>query len=131
MVFNRSSVDRIIHVWQGSFLAGAFLVLSVHAYYLLKGRHAEISKKAFKIALGVATIVSLAQIVSGYSSANGVAVNQPAKLAAMEGHYEASAPADLYLFGWVKDETKKVTGIKLPGVLFFLYIKILKDPLQA
>jgi cytochrome d ubiquinol oxidase subunit I len=95
MVFNPSSVDRIIHVWQGAFLAGAFLVLSVHAYYLLKGRYVEISKKAFKIALGLATIVSLTQLLSGHSSADGVAVNQPAKLAAMEGHYDKSAPADL------------------------------------
>jgi cytochrome bd-type quinol oxidase subunit 1 len=37
MVFNPSSVDRLIHTWQGAFLAGAFLVLSVHAYYLKKG----------------------------------------------------------------------------------------------
>ncbi len=54
MVFNPSSVDRLIHTWQGAFLAGAFLVLSVHAYYLKKGRFVAISKKAFPIALGVA-----------------------------------------------------------------------------
>lgn len=36
MVFNPSSADRLTHVWIGAFLAGAFLVLSVHAYYLLK-----------------------------------------------------------------------------------------------
>ncbi len=120
MVFNPSSVDRIIHVWQGAFLAGAFLVLSVHAYYLYKGRYIVISKKAFKIALSVATIISLTQLLSGHSSADGVAVNQPAKLAAMEGHYEKSAPADLYLFGWVDNETQEVSGIGLPGGLSFL-----------
>ena len=100
MVFNPSSVDRIIHVWQGAFLAGAFLVLSVHAYYLLKGKYVSLSQKAFKIALTVATIISLTQLLSGHSSADGVAKNQPAKLAAMEGHYEANAPADLYVLGW-------------------------------
>jgi cytochrome d ubiquinol oxidase subunit I len=120
MVFNPSSVDRIIHVWQGAFLAGTFLVLSVHAYYLLKGRYVEISKKAFKISLVVATVFSLTQLLSGHSSAEGVTVNQPAKLAAMEGHYEKSAPADLYLIGWVDNETQEVTGIKLPGGLSFL-----------
>jgi len=120
MVFNPSSVDRIIHVWQGAFLAGAFMILSVHAYYLLKGRYVEISKKAFKIALSVATIISLTQLVSGHSSADGVAVNQPAKLAAMEGHYESSAAADLYLFGWVDQASKTVTGIGIPGGLSFL-----------
>lgn len=120
MVFNPSSMDRIIHVWQGAFLAGAFLVLSVHAYYLLKGRHVAVSKKAFKIALGIATVVSLTQLLSGHRSADGVAAHQPAKLAAMEGHYEASGPADLYLLGWVNNETQEVSGLKLPGGLSFL-----------
>ena len=120
MVFNPSSVDRLTHVWLGAFLAGAFLVLSVHAYYLVKGRYVEISKKAFKIALAVATIFSLSQLVSGHSSAEGVAVNQPAKLAAMEGHFDESAPADMYLMGWVDKEEERVTGIKIPGGLSFL-----------
>lgn len=131
MVFNPSSVDRIIHVWQGAFLAGAFLVLSVHAYYLLKGRYVEISKKAFKIALGVATIISLTQLVSGHSSADGVAENQPAKLAAMEGHYDKSAPANLYLFGWVDNKNQDVTGIALPGGLSFLVHQDFEAPITG
>jgi cytochrome d ubiquinol oxidase subunit I len=131
MVFNPSSVDRIIHVWQGAFLAGAFLVLSVHAYYIRKGRYLEISKKAFKIALVVATIVSFSQLLSGHSSADGVAVNQPAKLAAMEGHYEKSAPADLYLFGWVDNENQKVTGLGLPGGLSFLVHQDFQAPITG
>jgi len=120
MVFNPSSVDRIIHVWQGAFLSGAFLVLSVHAYYLIKGRYVEISKKAFKISLVIDALVSFSQLVSGHSSADGVSKNQPAKLAAMEGHYEKSAPADLYLFGWVDNERQEVNGLKVPGGLSFL-----------
>jgi cytochrome d ubiquinol oxidase subunit I len=131
MVFNPSSVDRIIHVWQGAFLAGAFLVLSVHAYYIRKDRYVELSKKAFKIALVVATIVSFSQLLSGHSSADGVAVNQPAKLAAMEGHYEKSAPADLYLFGWVDNENQKVTGLGLPGGLSFLVHQDFQAPITG
>ncbi|WP_419211977.1 cytochrome ubiquinol oxidase subunit I [Maribacter sp. X9] len=131
MVFNPSSIDRIIHVWQGAFLSGAFLVLSVHAYYLFKGRYTSISKKAFKIALSVAALVSLSQLLSGHRSAEGVAENQPAKLAAMEGHYEKSAPADLYLFGWVDNENQEVTGIGLPGGLSFLVHQDFKAPITG
>lgn len=131
MVFNPSSVDRLIHTWQGAILAGAFLVLSVHAYYLRKGRYVEISKKAFKIALTVATIVSLTQLLSGHSSADGVAVNQPAKLAAMEGHFEKLAPADLYLFGTVDKENQKVTGIGIPGGLSFLVHQDFNAPITG
>jgi cytochrome d ubiquinol oxidase subunit I len=131
MVFNPSSVDRIIHVWQGAFLAGAFMVLSVHAYYIRKGRYVDLSKRAFKIALVVATIVSFSQLLSGHSSADGVAKNQPAKLAAMEGHYEKSAPADLYLLGWVDNENQKVTGLALPGGLSFLVHQDFKAPITG
>lgn len=120
MAFNPSAVDRLTHVWIGAFLAGAFLVLSVHAYYLLKGRHVEISKKAFKIALFVAAFFSLSQLFTGHSSAEGVAKNQPAKLAAMEGHFEESAAADMYILGWVDTENEKVSGIKIPHGLSFL-----------
>lgn len=120
MVFNPSSVDRIIHVWQGAFLAGAFLILSVHAYYILKNRHVEISKKAFRITLVVATVFALSQLISGHSSAEVVAEHQPAKLAALEGHFEKSAPADMYLLGWVNKDQQKVYGLKIPGGLSFL-----------
>ncbi len=120
MVFNPSSIDRLTHVWLGAFLAGAFLVLSVHAYYLLRNRHVELSKKAFKIALGVALLASLGQLASGHQSADGVAVNQPAKLAAMEGHFDSLAPAPLYIMGWVNKEAQTVTGLSIPGGLSFM-----------
>ena len=119
MVFNPSSVDRIWHVWQGAFLAGIFLVLSVHAWYLLKGRHVEISKKAFRVTLIIATIVCLLQLVSGHSSADGVAQNQPEKLAAMEGHFQ-TGPADLYLFGWVDKQNEVTHGVKIPNGLSYM-----------
>lgn len=131
MVFNPSSVDRIMHVWQGAFLSGAFLVLSVHANYLYKGRYIEISKKAFTIALSVATVVSLTQLLSGHSSAEGVAVNQPAKLAAMEGHYQQWGPADLYLLGWVDNEAQEIKGLKVPGGLSFLVHQDFEEPIKG
>lgn len=131
MVFNPSSVDRLIHTWQGAFLAGAFMVLSVHAYYIRRGRFEAISKKAFPIALAVATLFSLSQLLSGHSSADGVAVNQPAKLAAMEGHFEANAPADLYLFGWVNKKDQTVSGIKIPGGLSFLVHQDFQTPIKG
>ena len=91
----------------------------------------EISKKAFKIALVVATIVSFTQLISGHSSADGVAVNQPVKLAAMEGHYKKNSPADLYLLGWVDDREQKTTGISIPGGLSFLVHQDFKQPIPG
>jgi cytochrome bd ubiquinol oxidase subunit I len=120
MVFNPSSVDRLIHVLIGAILSGAFLVLSINAYYILKNKYLEIAKPAFKIALVVATVFSLAQLWAGDRSANVVAKYQPAKLAAIEAHYDTSAVADMYLLGWVDNTKQKVAGIKIPGGLTFL-----------
>ncbi|MEM7656405.1 MAG: cytochrome ubiquinol oxidase subunit I [Bacteroidota bacterium] len=131
MVFNPSSVDRLTHVWIGAFLAGAFLVLSVHAYYLLKGRHVALSKRAFKIALVVATVASLSQLFTGHRSADGVSHNQPAKLAALEGHFDSLAVADMYILGWVDKESQEVTGIKIPKGLTFLLHQDFETPVRG
>lgn len=131
MVFNPSSVDRLLHVWIGAFLAGAFLVMSVHAYYILKKRHVELSERAFKIALTVAAIFSVLQLATGHMSADGVAENQPPKLAAFEGHYNSEQPADMYLFGWVDNENQKVYGPKIPGGLSYLVHWDFEEPVKG
>jgi cytochrome d ubiquinol oxidase subunit I len=120
MVFNPSSVDRMLHVWIGAILAGAFMVLSVNAWYLLHKKHEEIARPTFRIALLVATIFSLLQLWVGDRSADKVARYQPAKLAAMEGHFDSSARADLYLFGFVNKKEEKTRGLSIPGGLSFL-----------
>ena len=120
MVNNPSSLDRMLHVWIGAFLAGAFLVLSINAWYIIKNKHLEIAKPAFKIALTVATVFSLLQLVAGSKSAEGVAKNQPAKLATMEGHFDSAAKAPMYIMGWVNKEKQETFGLKIPGGLSFL-----------
>ena len=131
MVFNPSSVDRLLHVWVGSFLAGAFLVLSVHAWYLLHDRHVALSKRAFKVALTVAIVASLSQLFIGHRSAEGVAQNQPVKMAAFEGHFDSLAVADLYAFGWVDKENQTVSGLKIPGGTTFLLHQDFETPLPG
>ncbi len=120
VVFNPSSMDRLSHVFMGTWQAGAFLVLSISAYYLLRKRHEDVARASMKIALVVAAVASLGQLATGHSSAQTVAVHQPAKLAAFEGHYPAKAPADMVLVGWVDEEKGTVHGIKLPGMLSWL-----------
>ncbi len=121
MVFNPSSMERLSHVLAGCWQAGAFMVISVSAYYILKKRYVEFAKKSFIIALGLAAFASLFQLYTGHHSARVVSEHQPAKLAAFEGHYDSAKPADLYLFGWVneKDETVRF-GVAIPGMLSYL-----------
>ena len=67
----------------------------------------------------------------GDRSADKVAQYQPAKLAAMEGHYDSSAIADMYLFGFVNKKEEKTTGLKIPGGLSFLTHGSFKAPVTG
>jgi cytochrome bd ubiquinol oxidase subunit I len=121
LVFNPSTLHRLSHAVAGAWQSGAFLVLSVSAFYLLRKKHVALSQAAIRIALPVAVIGSLLQLFTGHASAAGVAQNQPAKLAAFEGHYQDNAPADMWLFGWVNEKEERVRfGIRLPGMLSWL-----------
>jgi cytochrome d ubiquinol oxidase subunit I len=120
VVFNPSSVDRIVHTILGAWLAGAFFVLSVSAFYLLRNRHRESARPAMKIALVVAALASLLQLASGDRSARIVTEHQPAKLAAMEGLFETTSHAPLHLFGWVDADRRRVVGPAIPAALSLL-----------
>jgi cytochrome d ubiquinol oxidase subunit I len=120
LVFNPSSMDRLFHVLCGAWQAGAFLVVSVSAWYLLKRRHLDFARASLRVGLAVALVASLLQLVSGDSSAREVAKFQPAKLAAFEGLYHTTNDAPLTLAGYVDEPDQKVVGLQMPGLLSFL-----------
>ncbi|MEX0777362.1 MAG: cytochrome ubiquinol oxidase subunit I [Phycisphaeraceae bacterium] len=121
MVFNPSSMHRLVHVWIGAFILGAFFVMSISAWYLLRGRHTEFARRSFTGALLLGTMFSLAQFISGDLQAKNVYTYQPAKLAAFEGQYHTETYAPLHLWGWPDDQTREVKyGVALPGMLSWL-----------
>ena len=121
MIFNPSAVDRLVHVWLGAFLLGAFFVMSISSWYLLKNRHVEFAKRSFTGALILATVSALAQLASGHTEAKNVGEYQPAKLAAMEGLYESEKGAGLSLVGWPDTKAKELRfAIKIPHMLSIL-----------
>ena len=117
MILNHSTLDRLSHTVIGCWLTGAFLVLSISAYYLLKQRHKKFAYTSMKIGLIVASVSLVLQLISADSSARGVAKNQPEKLAAMEGIYETKAKTPMTLIGYVDSEKEKVHGFKIPALL--------------
>lgn len=121
MILNPSTVHRLTHVLLGCFIMGAFFVLSISAWYLLKNRHQEFARRSFRGALWLATVSSIAIAITGHRQAQNVYHYQPAKLATFEGHFESEGPADLTLFG-IPDATAETVHWKvaLPGVLSFM-----------
>ncbi|HEY2811198.1 MAG TPA: cytochrome ubiquinol oxidase subunit I [Rhabdochlamydiaceae bacterium] len=128
MLFNPSSIDRLLHVTLGCWLTGIFLILSVSAYYYLKNVHLQASEYMMKIGLIAAVVVLILQLISADISARGVAFHQPSKLAAMEGLYKTEPNAALSLIGWVDEKEQTVRGIKIPGVLSFLIYRDFSKP---
>jgi cytochrome d ubiquinol oxidase subunit I len=122
MVFNPSSVHRLVHTLIGAYILGGFLLMSISAYYMLKGRHLDFARKTFFLGLIAATVFSLAAPVSGHFQAETVARTQPAKLAAFEGHYETgTGGSPLSLFGIIDDEAETVRySIAIPRLLSWL-----------
>jgi cytochrome bd ubiquinol oxidase subunit I len=120
VVFNPSTIDRVVHTLIGAFLMGSFFVMSISAYYLLRKRHEEFARRSFSGALLMATVFSLAQLISGDTNARMVANQQPAKLAAFEGQFHTRA-GDLSLVGIPDVQTKTVRDeIDIPHLLSFL-----------
>jgi cytochrome bd ubiquinol oxidase subunit I len=122
MIFNPSSLHRLGHVLIGSFILGAFFVMSISAFYILKNRHLEFAKRSFVLALVFGFLFSLAAPLSGDLQAKTVAKTQPAKLAAFEGHFQTgNGGSPLYLFGHPDTKTETVKyGLAIPGLLSFL-----------
>jgi cytochrome d ubiquinol oxidase subunit I len=103
MVFNPSSVHRLAHVLIGCYILAAFFVMSVAA------------------------------LIQGDLQAKNVAKHQPAKLAAMEAHFNTGTnAAPLYIFGIPDEQEQKVKyGVAIPGMLSFLVHGNFKDPVNG
>jgi cytochrome d ubiquinol oxidase subunit I len=132
LVFNPSSMCRLTHVILGAWILAAFFVMSVCAFYVLKGRHLEFARRCFTIALVFAAVSSVAQVFAGHWSAKVVAEHQPAKLAAFEGIFETRESTELWLFGLPSaDEQRVKYGIAVPGMLSFLVHGDFKTPVPG
>lgn len=131
MVFNPSTVDRLCHVILGCWLTGAFFVISVSAYYLLKKKHSEIARSMMKLGLIIASISLVLQLISGDSSAKLVAKYQPAKLAAFEGIYQTVPKTPISVVGWVDGKKQQVHSIQIPSALSLLTYGDLTTPVTG
>ncbi len=133
VVFNPSAMDRLVHVLIGAFIAGAFFIMSVSAYYLLQKRHVDFARKSFSTALVIAVVSSVAVLLSGDSQARIVARHQPAKLAAMEGIYKTTGEgAPMQIIGAPDDASKTVRfNVEIPGLLSFLVHRDFDKPVPG
>lgn len=114
-------IANTIHMLIAAYVATAFGAATIHAFKVLQGSRAELHRKGLTIAAGFGALMALLQPLSGDVSARLVAREQPAKLAAMEAHFETSACAPLRLGGWPDEATGTVRwDVEIPCGLSLL-----------
>jgi cytochrome d ubiquinol oxidase subunit I len=118
---NAAAFPQTLHMILAAYAATGFAVAGIHAFLLLKDQHNLFHRGALAIALAVGGVAAILQPLSGDRLAKLVAVNQPAKLAAFEGHFKTESGAPLHI-GGLPDEATQTTdfAIKIPGGLSFL-----------
>lgn len=120
-MFNDAWFSQALHMTLAAFAATGFAVAGVHAIMILQKKNVLFHSKAFKIAAIFGSIAAILQPISGDFSAKDVAKRQPAKLAAMEAHFQTQENAPLIIGGIPDMEKLEVNyAIELPGMLSFL-----------
>ena len=115
IIFNPSVFVRFPHMILASYLSVAFVVGATGAWHLLRDRGNQRARKMFSMAMWMAAVVAPAQIAMGDAHGLNTLEHQPAKIAAMEGNWEATDGAPLVLFGLPNMTTERTDyAIEIP-----------------
>lgn len=106
IVFNPSFPYRFAHMLNAAYLTTSLVVLAVGARYMLAGRFEDEAKTMMRMAIGMIAILAPLQLVIGDQHGLNTLKYQPAKIAAMEGHWDGSKPVPLVLFAWPDEKTQ-------------------------
>lgn len=131
MFLNPVNLSSISHVLLGAWLTGVFLIISIAAYYLHKGKHLAFAKKSMKVATLMGIVSVLGSLVSADTLARKVAHYNPEKYAALEGVYRTVPYTPAYTFGWVDAQNQTVHGMKVPGLLSWLTYHHTETPVKG
>jgi cytochrome d ubiquinol oxidase subunit I len=120
-MLNPMAFQQTLHMTLASYAATGFAVAGIHAFLLLFDRHNTFHRHALAIALLVGGPAAVLQPLSGDLSARAVAEYQPAKLAAMESHFETGRRVPLVIGGIPDPEARETRyALRIPGGLSFL-----------
>lgn len=120
-MWNPAAVPEILHMTLAAYATVGFAVAGIHAFMLLRHPGDRFHRRALGLALAVGGVFACLQPLSGDMAAKHVAEYQPAKLAAMEGHWDTERCAGLSL-GGLPDESTETTpyALEIPCGLSFL-----------
>lgn len=113
---------EVVHTLCGAYILAGFFVLGISAWHLLRRNEVEFFKKSFRIVAIFTLVCALGELAQGHLNAAILGETQPAKLAAMESHWETKSEAPIYLLVWpdAKNERNQIEALPVPGALSFL-----------
>lgn len=122
VVTNPYAWGQFFHTIASSWMLAGFFILAICAWHLLRKNGDPVFSKSVKIAAPFTLILALLVAFAGHHQGQVVAQYQPAKLAAMESHWETQESAPMYLLVWPNQEEGRnsVEAIGIPGVLSFM-----------
>ena len=100
VIFTASFPYRLAHMVCASFLTCSFVIAGVSAFHLWRGQHVAASRTGFSMALWLALVLAPLQIVIGDMHGRNTMVEQPTKLAAMEGLWETTKGPAMTVIAW-------------------------------
>jgi cytochrome bd ubiquinol oxidase subunit I len=117
IIFNPSFPYRFAHMYTAAFLTTSLVVLAVGARYLLAGRYPQEGRTMMRMGLGMVAILAPLQLFIGDQHGLNTLEHQPAKIAAIEGHWDGSHPGALTLFAIPNTERERNDyEIAIPGL---------------
>jgi cytochrome d ubiquinol oxidase subunit I len=122
VIFNKFAILEFFHTVGSAYILSGFFVMGISAYHLLKKQHEEFFTRSFKIGLTFGLVFSLFVVAEGHLHGSDLAETQPAKLAAMEAHWETGTNVPKYLFA-IPDEANEKNSVQIlpiPGMLSLL-----------
>lgn len=133
IIWNPSFPYRLVHTVLAAYLTTAFAVGAVGAWHLLKDKTNPGARKMFSMAMWMAALVAPTQIFMGDLHGLNTLEHQPAKVMAMEGHYESHPDgAPLILFGIPNSKEKRVDyAIEIPKASSLILKHDLNAPLAG
>ncbi len=125
ILLNPAAIYSIIHTVSAGMLVGAFFVMGISAWHLIRKNQERFFTISFKIALVIGTIGLVGVLGGGDLLGSEIAEAQPAKLAAMESHWETTANAPMHLLVWpdVENEENAIEFLTVPSALSILAFK--------
>lgn len=120
VITNKYAWLEFFHVVPASLLLAGFFIVGISAWHLLRKNNTEFFQKSFNLGISVALVFALFTAFEGHIHGNNLSDTQPAKLAAMESHWETQTQAPMYLLVIPGEDGNVLQALPLPGMLSFL-----------